>query len=129
MATANDKDGFCVPNLCPDRKYPRIQLMAIGEIFDGRELQCSRGGIEATLKKAAFEWADDTWELRSLTRSVRDQVDHESVRPMQVVDILIGSGDRHARNVLIQIVDILKWRRDNLGALVETGVDVLGGGR
>ncbi len=44
--------GFYVPELHPDRKYPRIQILTIEEILNGKELQYPQWGTPATFKRA-----------------------------------------------------------------------------
>ncbi len=49
-ATAANRDGFYVSELYPDRQYPRVQILTIEELLDGRELKYP--GEPATFRRA-----------------------------------------------------------------------------
>ena len=44
--------GFYIPELYPDRKCPRIQVLTIEELLSGKELQYPRVAPPATFKRA-----------------------------------------------------------------------------
>lgn len=44
--------GVYVPKLFPDKTYPRIQILSIEEILNGKQLDYPRVAPEVTFKKA-----------------------------------------------------------------------------